>query len=382
MVKNAKMMSMDLPKDLTTEILLRLSPESLLRFKSVCKTWYALIESANFVEKHRKFNHNITSILVTTPQNMYLKDESFYKPIIFNFPILPQSAHINILGTCNGLVCVSLSPYNSPFFICNPSTREFRLLPLPKLLDMENDLVFCGFSLFSNDYKLIRIIYLVSVIGEVIIKAEVYSMNTDSWVEIDVKMGHVNNVERLSGYGPNYAYSIIPVILNDVFYWGACSSSDSHALSFDTSEGIFDEINIPLSIVDVSIPDTEEHCWRLIEFEEQVALIVYHGEHKFKLWVLNGNRRLWTWKIKIEDISIVAGPLENSIGIIVVGYTGNGELLVEDCNGYDSKLFLYNLNSRKTKSLPSFRVLEVYNAYFYTESLLSIKLKNEVVESE
>lgn len=201
-------------------------------------------------------------------------------------------------------------------------------------------ILYFWFSSFSDDYKLVRVIYRISVIGEVIIKAEVYAMNTDIWVEIDVKMGRVNTVQHMNWCGP---YSTIPVILNGVLYWEASSSVDTRVLSFNTSEGIFDEIIIPNNIVGV-----EEDCWTLMGFEEKVALIVYTGERKFELWVLNENKIFWTWKLRIEDIPSVAGSLENLGVMAVVGNTRNSELLIEYRNGINWKVLLYDLNSQET----------------------------------
>ncbi|GLT81369.1 hypothetical protein SLA2020_527580 [Shorea laevis] len=51
-------MAKELPEDLVTQILLCLPVVSLLRFKSVCKSWYALITHQNFIRKHLLHNKN------------------------------------------------------------------------------------------------------------------------------------------------------------------------------------------------------------------------------------------------------------------------------------------------------------------------------------
>ena len=48
----------DVPEVLVEEILLRLPPKSLLRLKSVCKSWNTLISGQYFVNKHLKFSIN------------------------------------------------------------------------------------------------------------------------------------------------------------------------------------------------------------------------------------------------------------------------------------------------------------------------------------
>ncbi|KAI3943210.1 hypothetical protein MKX01_027508, partial [Papaver californicum] len=40
------------PIDVIFQILIRLPIQSLLRFKSVCTSWYALIQSPHFIQSH------------------------------------------------------------------------------------------------------------------------------------------------------------------------------------------------------------------------------------------------------------------------------------------------------------------------------------------
>ncbi|KAI3903336.1 hypothetical protein MKW98_031990, partial [Papaver atlanticum] len=41
-----------LPQDIIFQILIWLPVQSLLRFKSVCRSWYALIRSSHFIQRH------------------------------------------------------------------------------------------------------------------------------------------------------------------------------------------------------------------------------------------------------------------------------------------------------------------------------------------
>lgn len=109
--------------DITSEILLRLPAKSLLRFKSVCKTWHDLIENPSFIDKHEKNRSGITSILVITDDEIQLEDEGFYKSIDFHSLRLDDKVHFRLLGICKGLVCVKFNKLN--YIIGNPTTREF-----------------------------------------------------------------------------------------------------------------------------------------------------------------------------------------------------------------------------------------------------------------
>lgn len=66
----------NLPEDVIIEILLRLPVNSLLKFKSVCRNWYSLIKSPNFIRKH--MNHRPTNLLVVHHYNPPIADKYVY----------------------------------------------------------------------------------------------------------------------------------------------------------------------------------------------------------------------------------------------------------------------------------------------------------------
>ncbi|PHT83831.1 hypothetical protein T459_12274 [Capsicum annuum] len=77
-----------LPEDLILfNILLRLPVESLLRFKCVCKHWYALIKSPSFIEKHFHHKNNHASLLICNLE-VAPKGHSIVKSVVFS--LLPK----------------------------------------------------------------------------------------------------------------------------------------------------------------------------------------------------------------------------------------------------------------------------------------------------
>ncbi|KAL5769476.1 hypothetical protein ACOSP7_013630 [Xanthoceras sorbifolium] len=52
-----------LPEDMIIEILSILPVKSLIRFRCVSKSWYALVKSSSFISKHLKKDHNIHLIV-------------------------------------------------------------------------------------------------------------------------------------------------------------------------------------------------------------------------------------------------------------------------------------------------------------------------------
>ncbi|XP_057502702.1 F-box protein At5g18160-like [Actinidia eriantha] len=136
-------MSDYIPNDLLIEVLARLPVNSLIRFKSVCKSWYSLITSPIFINKqlnHSKTNTDellIRLYTATDKKEHYLlfhDDEKFgdeYSELEFPFRI--KFGYFRIVGSCNGLLCLCDDYFrDSPDIILwNPSIRKSVTLPIP-----------------------------------------------------------------------------------------------------------------------------------------------------------------------------------------------------------------------------------------------------------
>ncbi|XP_026391632.1 F-box protein At3g07870-like [Papaver somniferum] len=190
-------MAKTLPSDIIINILSRLPTESLSECSLVCKPW------KNFIYYDRSLAHMLSRRIydqdsvdaVTSGKASFLylfnsvkghtllkhleyDDENGEKPLKFEIakfiPVpdhvpcrskkkpVPDHVPVEIIGSCNGLVCISvLSKKNDtvqdPIYICNPMTREF--VYLPKLTDKfsRGDYVVSGFGYHpsTNQYKVV-----------------------------------------------------------------------------------------------------------------------------------------------------------------------------------------------------------------------------------
>ncbi|CAA0828266.1 F-box/kelch-repeat protein [Striga hermonthica] len=173
-----------LPEEIITEILLRLPVKSLLRFKCVSKPWLLLISSPKFAKTHLKtstaqisgvspcenliFGRRTDSddILYTYPINSAIDGSVLYDPLTgclysvndnrdpipfdvapLNCPSIAPGVELRLIGSCNGLVCISLStPTDCSICIMNPATRKLKILP-------ESDASAIYFMYFNNLYS-------------------------------------------------------------------------------------------------------------------------------------------------------------------------------------------------------------------------------------
>ncbi|KAM3305805.1 hypothetical protein P3S67_012673 [Capsicum chacoense] len=168
-----------LPEDLILfNILLRLPVESLLRFKCVCKHWYALIKSPSFIEKHFHHKNNHASLLICNLE-VAPKGHSIVKSVVFSLlpkkiipGVTPEQKILLQLPRVSDFTCVA-GPVGGLFLmqkkfygddvrlgLWNPATREFRPLP-PAPFEIEfffseHDHQFgLGLDMLTQDYKVV-----------------------------------------------------------------------------------------------------------------------------------------------------------------------------------------------------------------------------------
>ncbi|OWM83357.1 hypothetical protein CDL15_Pgr012838 [Punica granatum] len=199
-------MAENLPFEIINEILLRLPVDALLRCRCVSKRWHFLIDNPRFISQQLArsarshsnqtlfFRHK--SVLRTLDLDSLSRDDSPPADASsscaaleeINYPLMCYSDEIKLLGSCNGLICLSNAA--DDVIIWNPSLKKHRFLPYFSIEGRKS----CGISLLSvcvygfgfvhesDDYKLLR---LVEYIGQPI-ESDVclYSMRSNSWRRI------------------------------------------------------------------------------------------------------------------------------------------------------------------------------------------------------
>ncbi|GAB2298388.1 hypothetical protein Dimus_032453 [Dionaea muscipula] len=193
--------------EVLVEILARLPVRSLLRFKCVCKTWFSLIGSQYFAEKHLSVrsmmfkDYNFENLMV---DHCGTRDCLQFSVVDFDtlsvvhrkFKIISSREYSNnqcylncsFVGSCNGIVCLLVQDLVESFtsqqsqqslLLWNPATGEVKALQHEK----QTHVVGFGFDPKMNDYKVVLIRY------ETIEHVSVYSLGSDSWKSFDRPQG-------------------------------------------------------------------------------------------------------------------------------------------------------------------------------------------------
>ncbi|PIA45706.1 hypothetical protein AQUCO_01600144v1 [Aquilegia coerulea] len=370
------------------EILLWLPIVSLLRFKSVCKSWYSLIESYSFVYQHyhhihvdrlEKDEENLIIIrnphfstdqciisLISGKKNLFQVSENFHLPQ----PPFAKTDWVRLVISCNGIICVqpNLDYYN--FFLLNPAIKQFRLLPkTPDLLTSSRSnylKVYAGFGYNSrtDDYKVVRVVYKDMKVEA--IQVDVCSLSTDSWKTIDAALvPHVT-----------ISYSgLTTPFRNKIYCWFADEGFDANnrsfgktILSFDFSKDVFETIPLP-DVYKVKAKLMLSLLWDNIACIE----IVRRGKCDCSVWMLYeyGVKESWT---KLYTISL-------DFGIGHRGVWKNGELIcqtkLKGGREGETQFCLCNPVTQELKILSVPLPLRLpYPIAVYKDSLVSIKSAN------
>ncbi|KAJ6866446.1 hypothetical protein NC652_037864 [Populus alba x Populus x berolinensis] len=190
-----------LPSEIISEILSRLPVRCLVRFKCVSKPWRSLISHPEFAENHLKrtkedTNANHYKIFLSTdldplsidPEAYFDADDNLLTTQLKFLVSYPAYSYIEILGSCNGLVC-GLFHDNPLIHIWNPSTRESRELAIP---GSSEDVAFYGFGydVKLDDYKIVKGSTNSTDISNSETKVEVFTLKSNKWRTIqDLRCG-------------------------------------------------------------------------------------------------------------------------------------------------------------------------------------------------
>ncbi|KAK1369514.1 hypothetical protein POM88_035606 [Heracleum sosnowskyi] len=359
--------------DLLYEIFIHLPVETLLRFKSVCKTWLALISSPCFVKSHLATaaasddqihiahsydydNHNDTYFVLI---DVVSRETADYLDLPFSMDKFPYMPNCIIFGSACGVVSVLCilndDKYAPIIYLWNPATRLSKRI---RSCDFKTkyEALALGFNYdsISNDFKVVTVV-LPSY------SAAVYSANTNVWRNIN----------------PNPIDFPVDCIF-DVCVDGILCAAGSHGMiAFDLNAEVFNcGIKFPAPIFDESITEFSfsDHHATITKYNASIAAIIRKRSDydcKINLWSLDDEACLrgggicpsWTLRLNI----IVNQPVQ-----YVHGYFSEGDFLLVNS---DDVWFLYNPNNEEADLCIRRAFLKSMGSHKSTGTLKKIILK-------
>lgn len=158
-----------LPRDVLLDVLVRLPISSLIQFRFVCRSCYAMSHDPELPRLHKAVVAKADPILVFHCDYPIRNQLSFVEydgdhgadKIVkkISTPFCHSMPEFNVVGSCNGLLCLSDSLFGEPVYVFNPFTRNY--LELPKCRQFQDQEVLFGFGFHpvTNEYKVVRIVY-------------------------------------------------------------------------------------------------------------------------------------------------------------------------------------------------------------------------------
>ncbi|XP_052188512.1 F-box protein At5g49610 isoform X1 [Diospyros lotus] len=120
------------PDEVVVQILARLPVKSLFRSKTVCKHWYGLASDKYFIQLYNELSVKNPMVLVEVSESSESKSSLICVDKlrgVSDFSLEFMKHRVKVRASCNGLLCCSSIPEKGVYYVCNPTTREYKLLP-------------------------------------------------------------------------------------------------------------------------------------------------------------------------------------------------------------------------------------------------------------
>jgi len=351
----------DIPWELFTIILSLLPVESILRFRSMSKSIRTLIDSHYFINLHLQNSLKFNFILLRNYSDFYRMDfPNLTSSFKVNLPIKLYNKGIELLGSCNGVICISNRVNQFAFW--NPITGKRQILlylhiPLQYGCREFGTVHGFVFDQLACDYKLVSIsLFYDRQDHTYFTQVRLFSSKTNSW--------------RMLPRMPPYNLCKTPVFVDNCLHWIQFQNPGQiqHYLivAFNLKREILNEVPLPEIgvaankrglIIDVSLLG---ECLCMT-----VNYSVYYQTTKSDVWVMKeyGVRDSWCKLFTLEEWNFNA-PLTS---LKPLGYSSSdrSKVLLEVDR---KKLFWYDINREIVTSvlgIPNFN-----EAMICVESLL------------
>ncbi|OIT36462.1 PREDICTED: F-box/kelch-repeat protein At3g23880-like [Nicotiana attenuata] len=347
MEETSTVLAQQLPEEIFFEILLRLPVKSLLKFRSVSKSWLSLISSPLFNKTHVNFSLNnpqmtdyrlavVASVSklgrICNIYNMGFEKDSFFTVVKHSNPAKSLSLSAKILGSCNGLICLTSDKFTLMLF--NPCTGNFNVFPDSMLKDNGGGCYVrygFGYDVSNEDYKVVKIFSFPLAEGRYENMVKVYSLKDKSWSIIE-------------GFNSGNINGKLGVFVNGALHWEVCysycSSDCWEIVTLDLAAGQYGKIALPRY-------EDEGIYWTLGVSRGYLVACCNYEPKKADMWVMKeyGVEKSWT---KLVTMSL---PVDRRDYISPLFVTEKGdEVLLQ----LGAELMQYNTRNASFKRLDDF----------------------------
>ncbi|KAK4372796.1 hypothetical protein RND71_008180 [Anisodus tanguticus] len=327
-----------IPSEVIFEILLRLPVKSLVRFKSVSKSWLSLLSSPQFINTHLNISRNnhrdVPHKLLMLDRDQILSKKcalcsteknSTVVCVDLDYPVKSPRCIPMFIGSCDGLVCLSVE---NSLVLWNPSTRKWKEIP-QETTHMSQD-YYCtygfGYDKYNLDYKLVLV--YSSKIKNSGNEVKVYSLRTNSW-------------KKIKGFVSGYVYSNSGVLVNGIVHWHTRPHQDFNGCCYIVTFNLETEKQGKL---DLPSYENEDVHWDLMSSRDSLFGFCHcESQGEVDIWVMKeyGVKESWT---KFASVAYYVIP---GIFYLPLYINEDGDVLLID----GQSLVLFNTRNNMYKDL-------------------------------
>ncbi|XP_076891865.1 F-box/kelch-repeat protein At3g23880-like [Bidens hawaiensis] len=365
------------PTEIILEILLRLPVKSVLRCKSVCKSWCSLISDPQFVKSHlamstRSNYYRQHRLVFSTERNIInfdkssifstnqgtriescnlddvLYDNSVNNALELDYPFRRLSKRVSIVGSCNGLVCIDVD--KDVLYIWNPSTRiSYRLPPTGTYRTQPGVYVLHGFGYVesTDDYKVVELSSRNKDKHKHENFVKIYSLKSGNWKKMDA---FPHGFQLHIGYGK---------FCNGALHWAASKYLGPWTIiSLDLAKETYGEVLQPL------YDAGDDKVLRLGSLREQLCVLCDYPGIRADVWLMKvyGVKESWA---KLISIPYLTDPGTDRFFMLLC-MSNDGKILIQF---WQRKLIVYDAKNGSFSEIQS--LYRCFDACTFVESLVS-----------
>ncbi|XP_047337114.1 F-box protein At3g07870-like isoform X2 [Impatiens glandulifera] len=179
------------PNHILADILSRLPIKSLIQCRSVCKSFLYLISAdPDFRSLHLSRSTPELLLYHFVSKKMILFDSDADQAHLLP-PRFDRHYDMIIVNSCRGLLCLRSLRTSFPFYVFNPISSEFTLIPNPVVIESEDPvslMVGFGYSPISDKYKIIKVSKSRDSTGKNCFHTDIYTIgppSSSSWRRVE-----------------------------------------------------------------------------------------------------------------------------------------------------------------------------------------------------
>ncbi|XVF59604.1 hypothetical protein PTKIN_Ptkin07bG0289200 [Pterospermum kingtungense] len=250
-----------------------LPAKSLCRFRTVSKGWDQWLSSPLFAHRQTTHFKDISGLFCQVSGfdlSFISLDRKAYGIPDPSLKFLPEP--VNIRSSCNGLLCCQ-SVGDNAYYICNPVTKEWKMLPKSILYHGPEAAIVLVFEPQALDFnESYELVCAVTFPDDPFVKFEIYSSRSSSWRVSETMCFELGGMELHNGY-----------YMKGAVYW---ESSSGVILAFDLRYEQYGILPLPLSDGLLNGALTMMHgelCYILPRSQDNTCTVYVHGNMDMRL---------------------------------------------------------------------------------------------------